>query len=76
MAIAQRPTFPLSFYQLGRLARLPIAGGAPRELTNEVSAADWTPDGAEIVVARSVDNRTLIELAARHQALRDGCEGW
>jgi eukaryotic-like serine/threonine-protein kinase len=35
-----------------RLARAPLAGGAPRELTEEVEAADLGPDGSLLVVRR------------------------
>ena len=39
---------------IGRtLARVPIAGGAPRELLEGVSDADWAPDGSALAVARS-----------------------
>jgi len=34
-----------AFQQSGTLARLPLAGGAPREVLDNVQGADWTPDG-------------------------------
>jgi len=37
----------------GTLARAPISGGAPREVTENISAADWTSDGARLAVVRS-----------------------
>ena len=37
----------------GTLARMPLAGGVPRELLENVAAADWTADGAELAVIRS-----------------------
>jgi eukaryotic-like serine/threonine-protein kinase len=33
---------------VGTLARMPLAGGAPRELLEDVSGAAWTPDGAAL----------------------------
>jgi eukaryotic-like serine/threonine-protein kinase len=36
----------------GTLARVALAGGAPRELLEHVSAADWSPDGRELAVVR------------------------
>ena len=34
------------------LSRVPLSGGAPRPLLEEVAAADWTPDGKELAVVR------------------------
>jgi Tol biopolymer transport system component len=36
----------------GTLARVSLAGGAPRELAEKVSMADWGPDGRDIAVVR------------------------
>ncbi len=33
---------------LGMLARVPLAGGAPREVLSAVISADWSPDGKEL----------------------------
>lgn len=43
------------------LARAPIGGGAPREVLENVRFADWSPDGKELVVARSVNGMDRIE---------------
>jgi serine/threonine protein kinase/Tol biopolymer transport system component len=37
----------------GRLARVPLAGGAPREVFDDVWGADWTPDGQSLAVIRT-----------------------
>jgi len=44
----------------GRLARAP-AGGAPRELLDEVVAADWFPDGTQLAVARFTSGKCRLE---------------
>jgi serine/threonine protein kinase/WD40 repeat protein len=36
----------------GTLARVPLNGGAPRELLDNVVSADWSPDGNQLAVAR------------------------
>jgi len=36
---------------MGTLAQVPLAGGAPREILEEVLSADWSPDGKELAVA-------------------------
>jgi len=45
----------------GTLARVPLGGGAPREILDGVTAADWSPDGTELAVVRVVDDRQRIE---------------
>jgi serine/threonine protein kinase/Tol biopolymer transport system component len=45
----------------GTLARAPLAGGAPREISENVSGADWAPHGDNLVVARSVNGHGRIE---------------
>ena len=57
LAVALSPTFPLTYYQPGRLARLPATGGVPpRELLDGVAAADWDPGTGKLVVARTLDD--------------------
>ena len=45
----------------GTLARVPLAGGAPREVLEDVSEADWAPDGSTFAIVRDVDGRSRIE---------------
>jgi len=52
MAISQRPLNFIPFAQAGTLARVPLAGGAPREMLENVFWADWTPDGQSLAVIR------------------------
>jgi Tol biopolymer transport system component len=37
----------------GTLARVPVSGGAPRDVAEGVRSADWAPDGASIAVVRA-----------------------
>src|SRR5262245_57299248 len=46
---------------LGTLARVPLAGGTPREVADQVYAADWSPDGSELAVLRFVDGEMQLE---------------
>jgi serine/threonine protein kinase len=43
------------------LARAPMAGGAPRDVLDDVSLADWSPDGTELAVAHAVKSRDRVE---------------
>lgn len=46
---------------LGTLARVPLAGGVPREISDNVLQAEWSPDGADLAVIRSVSGNYRIE---------------
>ena len=52
IAISLHPTDTAAFLQSGTLARVPLAGGAPREVLDNVFWADWTPDGQSLAVVR------------------------
>jgi len=41
-----------AFQSFGTLARMPLAGGAPREIVNSVAWADWSSDGSSLAIAR------------------------
>jgi hypothetical protein len=43
------------------LARLPIGGGAPREVLESVRSADWAPDGESLAAVRTGGERDTIE---------------
>lgn len=45
----------------GTLARAPLAGGAPREVVEQVSEADWSPDGQTLAIVRAAGGRTRLE---------------
>ena len=45
----------------GTLARMPLVGGAPREVLESVQWADWSPDGAQFAVVRDVGGRNRLE---------------
>ncbi|MGE0360055.1 MAG: protein kinase [Vicinamibacterales bacterium] len=48
----------------GTLARVPLAGGAPRELRERVKFADWSPDGRDLAIVRGDGNRDVLEFPA------------
>ena len=45
----------------GTLARVPLAGGAPRDVLADVQEADWSSDGAALAVARVVGGKYRLE---------------
>src|SRR4029077_11769316 len=46
---------------VGTLARATFGGGAPREVLEGVSGADWGPDGESLAVARAVGGKFRLE---------------
>ncbi len=55
LAILLGPDIP------GTLARVPLAGGAPREILDDVVEADWSPDGSKLAVIRKVAGGYRVE---------------
>jgi serine/threonine protein kinase/Tol biopolymer transport system component len=49
------------FHRAGTLGRVPLVGGAPREIAENVSWADWSPDGKSLAVVREVNGRQQLE---------------
>jgi len=61
LAVSLNRHFLFGFEAVGTLARVPLAGGAPREVLEDVEGADWSPDGKSLAVARQAGNRIRIE---------------
>ena len=45
----------------GTLARAPFGGGTPREMLENVSAADWSPTGDTLAVVRTIGGKHRLE---------------
>jgi serine/threonine protein kinase len=45
----------------GTLARVPLLGGAPRPIVENVREADWTPDGSSLAIIRRLGGRERLE---------------
>ena len=45
----------------GTLARMPLGGGAPREILENIQWADWSPDGTQLAIVRDVNGRNRLE---------------
>jgi len=50
-----------SIITYGTLAKVPMAGGAPRPLVEAVKFADWSPDGKDLAIVRRVDAGDQLE---------------
>jgi Tol biopolymer transport system component len=58
--LLKRPFEPLNNFA-GTLARVPLAGGAPREMSDDIVDADWSPDGQALAIVRKVGGEQRIE---------------
>ena len=45
----------------GTLARVPLQGGAPRQVLDAVQWADWSPDGTNFLVVRDLEGQNRLE---------------
>jgi serine/threonine protein kinase len=59
----------------GTLARMPLSGGSPREVLDNVNSADWSPDGAELAVARQIGGKFRVEFPVG-KVLYENADGW
>lgn len=49
-----------------RLAEVPLAGGSPRALLDNVVVADWSPDGTQLAVVRYINGKCRLEYPIGH----------
>ncbi len=58
LAIRINTLFLGGYARAGTLARVPLSGGTPREMLENVQDADWAADGASMAVVRYVPENT------------------
>jgi eukaryotic-like serine/threonine-protein kinase len=61
MALSLRSHPVAQFLYSGTLARVPLVGGAPREVMDNVEWADWAPDGTTLAIVRQEQGRHRLE---------------
>ncbi|MFL6255233.1 MAG: protein kinase domain-containing protein [Pyrinomonadaceae bacterium] len=49
------------FVDRGTLARVPLFGGTPREIMEDVQQADWAPDGTNLAVVRLIEGQHQLQ---------------
>jgi Tol biopolymer transport system component len=65
--LAQLDSFPLRGFTFdGTLASVPLAGGSPRPLLENIQWADWAPDGTRYAVVRDAAGKVQLEFPAGH----------
>jgi len=63
-----------AWVSMGTLARAPLAGGAPREVLEQVQWADWSPDGGKFLVVRDAGGMNRLEFPIGTTLYQTG--GW
>lgn len=66
MAVSLGRHAEVGFQFSGTLARVPLIGGVPRPIANEVCEADWLPDGKQLVIVRRSSRGFQIECPIGH----------
>jgi serine/threonine protein kinase len=61
LAILLNRSYVGHFISRGTLARIPLGGGTPREVADNVQQADWSPDGMNLAIVRYVDGKNRLE---------------
>ncbi|MFA6954807.1 MAG: protein kinase [Thermoanaerobaculia bacterium] len=59
---------------IGTLAKMPLAGGAPRKICEQVVDADWAPDGKNFAIVRHVASTFVLEYPIGRRLYASG--GW
>ena len=61
MAVSLNRHFLTGWENSGTLAQVPLSGGAPREILENVSEADWAPDGRSLAIVHDVGGKVRLE---------------
>jgi Tol biopolymer transport system component len=61
LALSLNRHFTTGWETVGTLAQMPLSGGAPREILENVSEADWAPDGKSFAVVHEVAGKFRLE---------------
>jgi eukaryotic-like serine/threonine-protein kinase len=67
MAILLDRKWRWGFERSGTLAVVPLTGGYPRNILDDVEDADWTPDGSSLAVTHLVGTACILELPVGHK---------
>jgi eukaryotic-like serine/threonine-protein kinase len=61
LAVLLNPVYMNQSISRGTLARAPLVGGTPREISDSVQEADWAPDGINMAIVRNVGGVNRLE---------------
>jgi eukaryotic-like serine/threonine-protein kinase len=66
LAVLQSVDNRFAFAGRGTLGQVPLTGGSPRQLAENVDWADWSPDGATLAAVRNVNGKQRLEFPLGH----------
>lgn len=66
MAVLQPIDNRFLFADRGTLGQVPLTGGSPRQLAENIDWADWSPDGATLAAVRNVNGKQRLEFPLGH----------
>ena len=58
----------------GTLGQVPLTGGTPRQIAENVSGADWAPDGKSLAIVRDLWGKQRLEFPVGHVLYET--DGW
>jgi len=61
LAVLTGAHYLAQFLFAGTLAEVPLEGGAPRDILENVQDADWSPDGSGLAIIREVNGENQLE---------------
>jgi len=61
LAVLLKKTNLFGTFGSGTLARMPLTGGAPREVLEDVWFADWNPEGTEFAAVHEMEGKLRLE---------------
>jgi DNA-binding winged helix-turn-helix (wHTH) protein/Tol biopolymer transport system component len=74
VAVLQSLHAPFMFTFRGTLGQVPLTGGTPRQLAENVKGADWAPDGKTLAIVREMGGTQRLEYPLGHVLYET--DGW
>jgi eukaryotic-like serine/threonine-protein kinase len=66
MAVVESAEARLMMTLRGTLGHVPVTGGSPRQIAENVEWADWAPDGKTLAIVRDMAGRQRLEFPVGH----------
>ena len=66
MAVLQPIDYRFLLTSRGTLGQVPLTGGSPRQLAENIDWADWSSDGATLAAVRNVNGKQRLEFPLGH----------
>src|SRR5271156_4534730 len=74
MAVLQSAKTLFMFTFIGTLGQVPLTGGSPRQIAENVVGADWSPDGKTLAIVRDMGGQQRLEYPVGHILYQT--DGW